>query len=71
MGRYKTCVDCGYLVDTYSNIVIVGPYSLNNTLYSDNGSYTLPNGVIVLMDSDINSYLNGTLVLYLKDDEKY
>lgn len=70
-GRYKTCVDCGYLVDTYSDIVIVGPYSLNNTLNSDNGSYTLPNGVIVLMDSDINSYLNGTLVLYLKDDEKY
>lgn len=71
VGRYKTCIDCGYLVDTYSEIVIVGPYSFNNTLNSDNGSYTLPNGVIILIDNDIEPYLNGTLVLYFKDDEKY
>lgn len=25
IGRYKPCIDCGYLVDTNSDIVIVGP----------------------------------------------
>ena len=32
-----------------------------------NGSYILPSGIIVLVDSDIEAYLNGTLVFYDKD----
>ena len=33
-----------------------------------NGSYILPNGIIVLVDEDVEAYLNGTLVFYNKDD---
>ncbi len=32
------------------------------------GSYILPNGIIVLVDEDIEAYENGTLVWYDKDD---
>ena len=31
-------------------------------MISDNGSYILSNGIVVLVDSDIESYLNNTLV---------
>ena len=35
---------------------------------SINGSYILPNGVIVLVDDDFEDYINGTLVfIYLND----
>ena len=33
-----------------------------NQLKSDNGSYVLSNGIVVLVDSDIESYLNNTLI---------
>ena len=33
-----------------------------------NGSYILPNGIIVLVDEDIEAYFNGTLVFYDKDN---
>ena len=32
-----------------------------------NGSFILPNGVIVLEDEDLEAYLNGTLFFYDKD----
>ena len=32
-----------------------------------NGSFILPNGVVVLEDEDLDAYLNGTLVFYDKD----
>ena len=35
---------------------------------SVNGSYILPSGIIVLVDEDVEAYLNGTLVFYDKDD---
>ena len=34
---------------------------------SANGSYILPNGIIVLVDEDVEAYLDGTLVFYDKD----
>jgi hypothetical protein len=33
-----------------------------------NGSYILPNGIIVLVDEDIEAYLNGTLIFYDKNN---
>ena len=33
-----------------------------------NGSYILKNGIVVLVDSDIEAYLNGTLVFYNQND---
>jgi hypothetical protein len=38
------------------------------TKVSVNGSYILPNGIIVLEDADVEAYLNGTLVFYDPND---
>ena len=38
------------------------------TKVSVNGSYILPSGIVVLVDEDVEAYLNGTLVFYDKDD---
>lgn len=69
-GRYKPCVDCGYLVDTYSDIVIVGPLGTNDLLMTNNGSYILSNGIIVLVDEDIDGYLTGSLIFYNPRDNE-
>ena len=47
------------------DIVQVGPMSI--TKVTINGSYILPNGIIVLVDEDIEAYENGTLIFYDKD----
>ena len=44
------------------------PGLMSVTRYSINGSYILPNGIIVLVDEDIEAYENGTLVFYDKDN---
>ena len=36
---------------------------------SINGSSLLPNGLIILVDFDVESYLAGTLVFYDTDNE--
>lgn len=35
---------------------------------SVNGSYVLPSGIVVLVDEDIQAYLDGTLVFYHIDN---
>jgi hypothetical protein len=35
----------------------------NNLSYFGNGSYVLPNGLVVLVDEDIEAYINGTLCI--------
>lgn len=40
----------------------------NAAKVSVNGSYILPNGIIVLVDEDVEAYLNGTLVFYDPND---
>ena len=46
---------------------------LNNALsqlaHTDNGSYILPDGIIVLVNADINAYLAGTLEFYYGEKE--
>ena len=64
-GRFKPCIVCGYLVDTNFGIGEVAPFSI--TMVTSNGSYILPSGIIVLVDEDVEAYLNGTLVFYDKD----
>ena len=59
-SRFKPCLLCGYIVDTGTTPGIIGPMS--SIKYKTNaGSYILPNGIIVLVDEDIEAYLNGTL----------
>ncbi|HHT67361.1 MAG TPA: hypothetical protein GX010_03960 [Erysipelotrichaceae bacterium] len=57
-----TCILCGGLAS-----IGMQPASLNNYPTSLNGSFILPNGVIVLVDEDIDAYLNGTLVFNYLD----
>lgn len=61
------CMYCGARVMLDDTIVQV-PGINNVSQVTLNGSYILPNGIIVLVDSDIEAYESGTLVFYDKDD---
>ena len=55
------CIICGGNVSAG----IISPFAANNTIYvTDNGSYMLPNGVIVLDEKDIKLYMDGKLNFY-------
>ena len=58
------CMYCGAKVMLKDDIAQV-PF--NTQKVTLNGSYILPNGIIVLVDEDIEAYENGTLVFYDKD----
>lgn len=67
-GRYAECIGCHHLLDLNSDMALVGGInSASVTQVSINGSYILPSGIIVLIDEDLDAYLNGTLVFYDKD----
>ena len=60
----RICIGCGYtkfLGGNGGNIII----SISKVTV--NGSYQMPDGTVYLVDSDIEAYLNGTLVFYDKD----
>ena len=59
------CLECGRLMDLNRDLANV--YSINIE-YSVNGSYILPNGVLILVDEDVDSYFAGTLRFYKKDE---
>ena len=65
IGRYKQCISCGGTVDTFSDFNQIQSIESMVTL---NGSYILPNGIIVLVDGDIENYLNDTLKFYCPND---
>lgn len=60
------CLGCGHMLDLRYDMAISTPDSAAKV--SVNGSYILPSGIIVLVDEDVEAYLNGTLVFYDKDD---
>ena len=64
-ARFAPCLVCGYLVDL-DKFMAQTPI-LKITQVTINGPYILPNGIIVLVDEDIEAYENGTLVFYDKD----
>ncbi len=64
--RYANCVGCGALIDLGGTITPTNPFNI--TKVSVNGSYILPNGIAVIVDADVEAYLNGTLVFYDPDD---
>ena len=66
VGRSAPCIGCGYLV-TIDPFGPPGQIIHNVQKVSVNGSYILPNGIIVLVDEDVEAYENGTLVFYDKD----
>lgn len=64
-GNFAPCMGCGYLLDlrddNYNTIASITQVSIN-------GSYILPSGIVVLVDEDIQAYLDGTLVFYHPDN---
>ena len=57
-NQYATCLLCGGLaIFGYSPAGIPNNYPM-----SVNGSFILPNGVVVLVDEDFDTYMDGTLV---------
>lgn len=66
-GRYAKCIGCQALLDLNSDKAIVRAKRQNNRIVSDNGSYILANGIIILDEKDIESYMNGSLVFYLEN----
>ena len=63
--RMAPCIDCGTMVDISDTHF---PSIMSIIKYSVNGSYILPSGIIVLVEEDVEAYLNGTLVFYDKDN---
>lgn len=65
-NRYARCLGCRAQLDLSvdnANIIMS-----NITQVSINGSYILSNGIVVLVDEDIQAYMDGTLVFYHPDD---
>lgn len=60
---YKICLFCGGRAD-YG---FMRPNSEEIIFVTDNGSYILPNGIVVLVDDDIQAYIDGTLKFYDKN----
>lgn len=67
--RYANCVECNKLIDLNSDIVVVLPYNINGNMRSINGSYINSQGLIILVDKDIEAYIKGTLIFYKEDED--
>lgn len=65
VGQYAKCLLCG-------GRATVGGVTIGSTsewYHTDNGSYIMPNGIIVLVDKDIEAYFSGNLHFYIDEDE--
>ena len=60
-GR-ASCLGCKRMLDLNKDTANVLPTSI--TQITVNGSYILSNGIVVLVDADIEAYMNGTLIFY-------
>ncbi len=58
-GRYANCLGCLRRLDLNSDVA--GIIRSGYTVITENGSYILPSGIIVLADADVEAYINGTL----------
>ena len=67
IGNKAYCMYCGALINTGTDIGQV-PGILSISKVTINGSYVLPNGIIVLVDADVEAYENGTLLWFDQDD---
>lgn len=66
-NRFIRCIECNYLLDMNKDMAFVVYNSSLVELVSINGSYILPNGIIVLVEEDIDAYMSGELIFYDKD----
>jgi hypothetical protein len=65
---YASCVDCGALVDLGTTIVVVEGIDNQDLLITDNGSYVLPNGILIIVEDDLEDYFSGTLSFHRQED---
>ena len=66
-GRYAKCLGCKRTLDLYTDVAT--PLAQPGiTEMTANGSYILPNGIVVLADADVEAYINGTLEFYSVND---
>ena len=63
-NKYAICLACGGTATTG----VVLHQAVWNLPRSENGSFILPNGVIVLVDEDIEAYFDGRLEFIYPDD---
>lgn len=67
VNNKANCRGCGFLIDLRNN-PIIGQLGLTRVLVTNNGSYVLSNGIVILVDEDVESYLDGTLIFYNVDE---
>ena len=63
-NKFAMCLACGGLAAVGMTL----HPTTNDLPRSANGSFILPNGVIVLVNEDIEAYFNGTLEFIYPDD---
>ena len=51
-------------LDLSKDFVSIIRSKLKTKKITENGSYTLPNGIVVLVEEDIEAYKEGTLIFY-------
>ena len=61
INHQAECLECHIMLDLRYDIIT---NRVNNRKESINGSFILPNGIIVLVGEDIEAYFNGTLIFY-------
>lgn len=61
-NRFARCIFCNYILDLNSDNNVINSINPGVQYTTENGSYILPNGIYVLVDNDIDAYINGTLV---------
>ena len=63
-NRYAKCLGCKQRLDLNKDMALIGGMNSLTTKMSKNGSYILPSGIIVLVNEDLDAYLNNTLIFY-------
>ncbi len=58
------CLGCLKKLDLSKDFVSIIRSKLKTKKITENGSYTLPNGIVVLVEEDIEAYKEGTLIFY-------
>ena len=66
-GRYVNCIGCRARLDLTQDKANIS-YGIA-TMRTANGSYILPNGIVVLMVADVEAYMDGTLQFYNNNDQ--
>lgn len=62
---YALCAICGASMDLGGNGPIIPTPNSLSIMVTDNGSYILPNGIYVIVEEDLEAYINGTLIFHL------